>query len=90
MQRLNLESPGIQDLVADNTITVDPANPSVSYTPTGATYNAETGDLVLTIASHGFTGSATTTATNTNERTFLLDWTIEQTGFITLLTWDIT
>ena len=50
--------------VSDNTITVDPANPSVSYTPTGATYNAETGDLVLTIASHGFTGSATTTATN--------------------------
>jgi len=69
--------------VSDDTITMDPANPSVSYTPTSATYNSETGDLTLTVASHGFTGSTTTTATSAayNGANGLLTLTIPNHGY---------
>jgi len=39
--------------ITNDTITVDVGtSPEVSYTPTGATYNTSTGDMVLTIGAH--------------------------------------
>jgi len=51
--------------VSDNTITVNVGTSgSVFYTPSTATYNGSTGDMVLTIGSHTLAGSSTETITD--------------------------
>ena len=51
--------------VSDDTITVNVGTSgSVFYTPSTATYNGSTGDMVLTIGSHTLRGSSTETITD--------------------------
>ncbi len=69
----------------DNTITVDPSNSaSTSFTPTGASYSPTTGDLVLTVNSHGLSGTSTYTATNAvyTPTTGVMTITIANHGFV--------
>ena len=69
----------------DNTITVDPSNSaSTSFTPTGASYSPTTGDLVLTVNSHGLSSISTYTSTNAvyTPATGVMTLTIANHGFV--------
>ena len=69
--------------VTDATITDSSYTTLTSITPTGATYDAVTGDMVLTKSSHGLVGPTTYTPTGAtyNAATGLMTITINNHGF---------